>query len=241
MISARFARMFSGRLHYAWIVLSVMFLATLCGMGVRSAPGVIIVPLERAFGWSVGTISGAVSLNILLMGLLGPFIAALMERFGLKTVLLACMALLLGGTTLSTFMSAPWQLYMTWGVMIGIGSSAGAIGMATAVVNRWFVDSRGFAIGIMFSANAAGQLIFLPLLAALSERYGWQAVSVAVSVAIAALMPALFFLLPEAPDRVGLLAYGATEPPIPRPRGGNWRNSLYLRRSLCPAPNRRCR
>ena len=213
MITARLAKFCSARVHYAWIVLGVMFLATLCGMGVRSAPGVIIVPLERAFGWSVATISGAISLNILLLGLLGPVMTGLMEGFGLKRTLLLCLALMLAGTGLSVFMTAPWQLYATWGLMVGIGSSAGAIGMATAVVNRWFVTQRGLAIGIMISANAAGQLIFLPLLAGLSERYGWQSVGIAVSLTIAALIPLLILLLPESPARVGLLALGATAPP----------------------------
>ncbi len=193
-----------------------MFLSTLCGMGVRSAPGVIIVPLQRTFGWSVGTISGAVSLNILLLGLLGPFMAALMDGFGLKRTLLLCLAMMLAGTSLSVFMTEPWQLYATWGLMVGIGSSAGAIGMATAVVNRWFVSHRGLAIGIMISANAAGQLIFLPLLAGLSEHFGWQSVGVTVSLAIAGLIPLLILLLPESPSRVGLLALGASAPPPER-------------------------
>jgi predicted MFS family arabinose efflux permease len=105
--------------------------------------------------------------------------------------------------------------------MVGIGSSAGAIGMATAVVNRWFAASRGFAMGIMISANAAGQLIFLPLLATLSSVYGWQSVSLTVSVAVAALIPLLALFLPDSPGAVGLLAYGATSPPPPRPRAGN--------------------
>jgi len=215
------AKFCSGRLHYAWIVLGVMFVSTLCGMGVRSAPGVLIVPLERSFGWSVGTISGAASLNILLLGLLGPFMAGLMEGFGLKRTLLLCLALMLAGTSLSVFMTTPWQLYATWGFMVGIGSSAGAIGMATAVVNRWFVARRGLAIGIMISANAAGQLIFLPLLAGLAERYGWQSIGIAVSLCVAALIPLLILLLPESPGRVGLLALGATRPPPERVGSSN--------------------
>lgn len=221
MTPSVFARLIAGRVHYAWIVLGVMFLSTLCGMGVRSAPGVIIVPLQQAFGWSVGTISGAVSLNILLLGLLGPFITALMDRFGLKRVLLSCLSLMLMGTVASATMTRPWQLYATWGIMVGIGSSAGAIGMATAVVNRWFVARRGLAIGIMISANAAGQLIFLPLLAGLAQHYGWQAVSLAVSAAVATLIPLLVVFLPESPARIGLLPLGATQAAAARTIAGN--------------------
>jgi MFS family permease len=205
--------------HYAWIILAAMFLATLVGMGVRSAPGVIIVPLQRAFGWEVATISGAVSLNILLSGLLGPFMAALLDRFGLKRTILASLYLLLAGAMGSAMMTEAWQLYLTWGVMVGVGSSGGAIGIGAAVVNRWFQTRRGFAMGVMISANAAGQLIFLPVLAGLSQAHGWQSVSLAVSLAVAALIPLMLLVMADRPDLVGQRPYGAITDPAPQGAG----------------------
>src|SRR5215475_3131870 len=101
MISAAIAKVFAGRLHYAWVVLVVMFSAILAGVGVRAAPGVMIVPLQHAFGWDVSTISGAVSINIILLGLGGPFLTGLMEIVGLKRTILGCLALLMAGTGLS--------------------------------------------------------------------------------------------------------------------------------------------
>src|SRR5215469_11033574 len=192
-----------GRIHYAWIVLAVVFSATLAGVGVRAAPGVMIIPLQRAFGWDVGTISAAVSLNIILLGATGPFLAGLIQVVGLKRTILGCMILLIAGTGLSNFMTAPWQLFATWGLMVGIGSGAGAVGIAAAVANRWFVTRNGLAMGLLTSANAAGQLIFLPLLALLAERYGWRGVSVTVTLAIAAMVPVVLLLLPEWPADVG--------------------------------------
>src|SRR5215471_16271795 len=126
MIPSRLANLFSGRVHYAWVVLAVMFTAMLAGVGVRAAPGVMIVPLQHAFGWDVSTISGAVSLNIILLGATGPFLTGLMEVIGLKRTIMACMMMLIAGTGLSNFMTAPWQLFLTWGLMVGIGSGAGA-------------------------------------------------------------------------------------------------------------------
>ena len=208
MTPTRIARFISPHVHYAWIVLGVTFLASLTAVGVRSAPGVLIVPLQRAFGWDVATISGAISVNILLMGVLGPFITALMETFGLKRTLLMCMAMLVAATGLSVFMTQAWQLYATWGVMVGMGASAGAIGLATAVANRWFVSHRGLAMGMLTSANAAGQLIFLPIMAALSRAYGWQAIAVVVSVTIAVMLPVVWLLLPESPGEIGTGPYG---------------------------------
>src|SRR5438552_18730577 len=125
-----FAGIWRGRMHYAWIVLAVMFSATLAGVGVRAAPGVMIVPLQRAFGWDVATISGAVSLNIILFGATGPFLTGLIEVIGLKRTILACMAVLIAGTGLSNLMTEPCQFFLTRGVMAGIGSRACALGLA---------------------------------------------------------------------------------------------------------------
>jgi MFS family permease len=220
-MTAAVARLCSGRIHYAWVALLVAFTLTLGAIGVRSGPSVMIVPLERAFGWSAGTISAAISINILLLGLTGPFITGLMETFGLKRTVLGCLVVLLAGTGFSTFMSTPWELFITWGLLVGIGGSAGAVGMAAAIANRWFVTHRGLAMGLLSSASAAGQLIFLPFLGRLSQDYGWQSVSIAVTLTVVALIPVAALLLPESPTEIGLGPLGAdVEPPAP-PRSGN--------------------
>jgi MFS family permease len=221
MTPTTFARLCAGRMHYAWIVLAVVFFAMLAGVGVRAAPGVMILPLQRAFGWDVGTISGAVSVNIILLGALGPFLNGLVDVVGLKRTIIGCMALLAVATGLSIFMTAPWQLFLTWGLLVGIGSGAGAVGIAAAVANRWFTERNGLAMGLLSAANAAGQLIFLPLLAMLAEHYGWQAVAGAITLAIAAMLPLLMILLPESPAEIGLGPYGSVAAPSPPVRAGN--------------------
>jgi predicted MFS family arabinose efflux permease len=193
-------------MHYAWVVLAVMFTATLAGVGVRAAPGVMIVPLQHAFGWDVSTISGAISLNIILLGATGPFMTGLMQIIGLKRTILLCLTLLIAGTGFSSFMTEPWQLFLTWGLMVGT---------AAAIANRWFARRTGFAMGLLTAANAAGQLIFLPLLAMLAERYGWRSVAICVTLAVAVVLPIVAMLLPESPARIGLGPYGSTamQPP----------------------------
>ena len=212
---------FQDRFHYGWVVLAVVFCAMLAGVGVRAAPGVMIVPLQRAFGWDVSTISGAISINIILLGLTGPFLAGLMEVIGLKRTILGCMAVLMTGTGLSYFMTEPWQLFLTWGLMVGIGAGAGAVGIAAAVANRWFVQRTGLAMGLLSSANAAGQLIFLPLLAWLANVYGWQGVAIAVTLAIAVMIPIVAMVLPESPASIGLPPYGGTFVIPPRAPNAN--------------------
>ena len=208
MTPTALARVCRGRVHYAWIVLALVFAATLAGVGVRAAPGVMIVPLERAFGWDVATISAAVSLNIILLGATGPFLTGMIEVIGLKRTMLACMVMLAVGPGLSNFMTTPWQLFLTWGLLVGIGSGAGAMGMAAAVANRWFARRNGLAMGLLTAANTAGQLIFLPLLAMLAQRYGWRGVSVAVTLAVLGMLPVVALLLPEWPVDVAVGPYG---------------------------------
>src|SRR5689334_24869180 len=149
MIQARLARACSGYVHYAWITLAVLFCAMLAGVGVRAAPGVMIVPLQTAFGWDVSTISAAISVNIILMGATGPFITGLIQVIGIKRTMLGCLSVLMLGTGLSYFMTTPWQMFLTWGLMVGIGSSAGAVGIAGAVANRWFTQRVGLAVGLL--------------------------------------------------------------------------------------------
>jgi MFS family permease len=171
--------------------------------------------------WDVATISGAISVNIILLGVIGPFLAGLIDVVGLKRTLIGCMLLLAAATGLSIFMTAPWQLFLTWGLLVGIGSGAGAVGIAAAVANRWFAERNGLAMGLLSAANAAGQLIFLPLLAMLAERYGWQAVAGTVTLAIAAMLPLVMMLLPESPASIGLSPYGSVAAPKAPVRAGN--------------------
>jgi len=215
------ARLVGDRVHYAWIVVAVMFVVILASVGVRAAPGVLLVPLERTFGWSAAVISGAISLNILLFGLVGPFAAGLIQVIGLKRTLLISMTLLVLGAGLSSFITQIWQLYLTWGVLVGLGSGAGMVGLATAVANRWFVERRGLVVGLLTASNASGQLIFLPLLASLATYHGWHTVPWAVALVILALMPVVLLMLPESPAAIGIGPFGSKEIVVLPPLSGN--------------------
>jgi len=204
------ARALDGRVHYAWVVVGVTFVLLLTAAGVRATPSVLIVPLEQAFGWSRATISAAVAVNIFLYGLMGPFAAALMQSMGVRRTIIASLALLVlavGGTTL---MTAPWQLVLLWGLLVGVGVGAIALVLGATIVSRWFVTNRGLVMGILAASTASGQLVFLPLLAWLASTIGWRAVTITVAAAVALLVPLVLFLLPERPQAVGLRAFGAT-------------------------------
>jgi MFS family permease len=196
-------------LHYGWIVAGTTFVTLLCAAAVRATPSILIVPLEEAFGWSRATISAAISVNLLLYGLMGPFAAALMERFGIRRVVLVSLSIISIGVALTTQMTHSWQLVLSWGVLVGLGTGATATVLGAMVVNRWFTERRGLVMGVLTAATATGQLIFLPILAQLVQRRGWQAVPTTVSLVIACVIPLVALFVRDRPADLGLVPYGA--------------------------------
>lgn len=202
------ARKISGRAHYGWVVAAVVFLVLLAAAGTRATPSVMMVPLEHQFGWSRATISLAISVNIALFGLTGPFAAASMQRFGVRPTLMTALAVMSGGVALSSMMTAPWQMILIWGVMVGGATGVAALTLSATVVNRWFSQRRGLVMGILTASSATGQLVFLPMLAAVAEHHGWRPVVLIVALVAALVLPLVAFLLPERPASVGLRPYG---------------------------------
>ncbi|HUC65320.1 MAG TPA: MFS transporter [Stellaceae bacterium] len=199
------------RVHYAWVVAAVIFVTLLAAVGVRATPSVLIVPLEQAFGWSSGTISLAISINIILYGLIGPFAAALMQQLGIRRTVLLALTLLSGSVAASTFMTEPWQLVLSWGLAVGLGSGVVALVLGAMIVNRWFAKHQGLVMGIITASTATGQLVFLPMLAAVAQNHGWRPVVWIAALGAAAMIPLVALLVPESPAAIGLKPYGAAE------------------------------
>ncbi len=171
------------RLHPAIWVAVVAFVALLGAAGFRAAPGVLMVPLENEFGWSRTLMSSAVSVNLVLYGVMAPFAAALMERFGIRQVTSLALILVAAGSGLTVFVQHGWQLILTWGLLIGVGTGSMAMVFAATIANRWFVARRGLVMGILTAAGATGQLIFLPVMANLVEFASWRVAVLVVTAA----------------------------------------------------------
>ena len=213
-------RLVNQRIHYGWIVAGTTFLTLICAAAFRSTPSVLMVPLQHEYGWDRATISVAVSINLVLFGLSGPFAAALMQRFGIKQVMCVALLLISGGAALTTLMRAPWQLDLLWGVVVGIATGAMASVLAATVANRWFVKGRGLVMGMLSASSATGQIAFLPLLAFLVSASGWRAASITVAVVALLLVPIVGILMKNRPEDLGLRAYGSTAiSPPPRQTG----------------------
>jgi MFS family permease len=221
MISSPLAAFLARRnIHYGWIVVGVTFLTMLVTAGAMGAPGVLIVPLEREFGWDNAQISSAMALRLLLFGLFGPFAAAFMNRFGLRRVMIWAAALIAAGLLASLAMTQVWQLIVLWGLVVGIGSGLTAVVLAATVATRWFTARRGLVVGLLTASSATGQLVFLPLMASLTDQLGWRVALVFVCgmLMLAALLA--FALMRDRPSDLDLPPYGERDVVPPPPAAG---------------------
>jgi sugar phosphate permease len=201
------------RLHYAWIVAGVTFVVGLLTAGVRAAPGVLIIPLEQEFDWSRATISFAIGVNLLLYGLVGPFAAAVMDRFGVRRTMTLALAVSAVAVAMSPAMRQAWQLVVLWGVVVGLGTGVIGAYIAAYIAARWFRRHQGLVVGLLTAANAAGQLVFLPNLAELVTHFGWRVMSLVLAGVVVLFVPLVALLMRDRPRDLGLGPYGAEGEP----------------------------
>jgi MFS family permease len=198
------------RPHYAYVAAAIAFVLMIVAAGVRSGPTMFIAPLEHEFGWSPATISAAIGINIVLFGLVGPFAAAVMERFGLRRTLVSALALMGVAAGASCFMTHPWQLLVSWGFLVGLGTGTVGIVLGATIVNRWFETNRGTVMGVLTASSATGQLLFLPFFGVLIARAGWRAEVLVIGAICLGLIPVVLLFLREYPADVGVPPLGAT-------------------------------
>ena len=223
MLSNRVAAWLARRnVHYGWVIVGVTFLTMLVTAGSVGAPGVFILPLQKEFGWDTAEISSALAVRLLLFGLMGPFAAALMNRYGVRRIALAALSLIATGLLLSLGMTQVWQLIALWGFVIGFGTGLTALVLGVTVATRWFAGRRGLVIGLLTASSATGQLVFLPLLASLTDRFGWRLALSAMCALLALAVLLVLALMRDRPSDLGLAAFGEsvnaatpTTPPAP--------------------------
>jgi len=219
MISNWLAAALSRRnIHYGWVMVAVTFFAALVSAGTVGAPGVFIVPLQHEFGWSTAEISSALSIRFILFGLMAPFAAALLNRYGLRNVTLAAQLIVISALLGSLAMTRVWHLVALWGVVIGIGTGMTALVLGATIATRWFAERRGLVVGILTASVATGQLVFLPLIASLTDHFGWRVALGLVCIALGIAAFAVLMLMRDRPSDVGLRPYGdkGTDP-LPAP------------------------
>lgn len=212
MIADTFSQRLQRRgIHYAWVIVALTFLTALTSSAALGLPGALLQPLSKEFGWGVDQISSALAVRFALFGLMGPFAAILMERFGLRNVMVTALGLITAGSLLALGMTQFWQLVLLWGVMLGVGSGMTALVLSAVVSTRWFETRRGLVVGVLTASSATGQLIFLPVGAWLVEHFGWRMAVLPVLVACAIVALAVALLMRNRPADVGQAPFGAPQ------------------------------
>jgi sugar phosphate permease len=196
------------RLHYAWVIVAVTFLATIMIAGVRATPTVLIVPFEQEFHWSRAAISFAIGINLLLYGAVGPFAAAVMDRFGARRTITFALAVTAAGVALTPMMSEPWHLVALWGVLVGLSTGFVGAYLSAFIAARWFATREGLVVGILTAGFAAGQLVFLPTMATLATSAGWRLASFVLVAVVVVLLPVIAVFMRDRPEDLGLARYG---------------------------------
>ncbi|WP_197035442.1 MFS transporter [Paenibacillus sp. UNC451MF] len=211
----------SSRLHYGWVVILVTFVTLLVSAGVRSMPSILIVPFEKEFGWNRGSISGVISIGIFLYGLVGPFSAAVLQKYGIRRVLVISLAVLAASMAVTPLMTAFWQYELLWGIVSGLATGMMANVLGVTVSNQWFVKRKGLVVGLLTASAATGQLLFLPMLAKIMVDVGWRYAVYTTVAAIVIVLIAVAIWMRNHPYDVGSAPYGTDEVVQPVPFKGN--------------------
>ncbi|MFE9825559.1 MFS transporter [Streptomyces sp. NPDC005791] len=224
--------------HRAWWVAAVAALAIVVAGSFSTMPGILLGPLQEEFNWSRGTIGLASSANMVLYGLTAPFAAALMDRFGIRRVVVVALSTVAAGSLLTTLMSASWQFILFWGFLVGLGTGSMAMAFGATVTNRWFTTRRGLVTGILSSGSVFGQMVFLPALAWTIDHHDWRPALVTLALTALAIVPIVWLILRDHPADINQRPYGSTEfVPKPEPVTGVARRTLtVLRDSARTAP-----
>ncbi len=212
-IPGRFSPARAGRfgIHYSWVMVGITFVLLLVAAGVRSAPAVMIKPLESDFGWSRGDISYPLSVSLLTLGLAGPVAGWSMQRFGIRPTTLVFLVITAIGLVSAAVLTTLWQMYLFWGVFVGFGTGGMSIVMSASVANMWFETRRGLVTGVLGGASSAGQFVFFPALIAIVHDDIWRpAVWLLAAILILIALPLSLLLLRSRPADAGASVYGST-------------------------------
>jgi len=198
-------------IHYGWVMVALAFFSALFATASVGVPSVLIVPMSKDLGWSIGEIAAPTGLRLALFGLSAPFAGGLMLKYGPRRMVGLSGIVLIIGLIISIFTTEKWHLWVGMGILLGIGPGLTAMQLSSVVASRWFNERQGLVIGLMTGATATGTLIFMPLAATISDLYGWRA-AMAIPTIGSVISIILFYLFAwDRPENINIPRLGETE------------------------------
>ena len=204
---------------YGYFVVIVAFFIMLVGYGLYTVFGVFFDPLINEFGWTRATTSGAFSLSMILSGVLGVVMGGLNDRFGPRIVLTVCGCFLGIGFLLMSQVGSVWQLYLFYGVIVGIGISGVWVPLLSSVA-RWFVKRRSLMTGIVIAGTGIGGLVEPPVVSRLISAYDWRVSYIILGVVILVVVVLASQFIRRDPSQMGQLPYGGDKAEEPGLKSG---------------------
>lgn len=198
-------------IHYAWVIAAVTFFAMLTTSAALGLPGAMLQPLSKEFGWTTDQLSSVFAVRFALFGLLGPFAAIFVARFGLRRIMVTAATFIAVAMVLATQVTQLWQMFLLWGLVLGCGTGLTALVLGAMVASRWFTERRGLVVGLFAASTATGQLIFLPIAAWMIEHLGWRYAVIPVFIACITVAVLATLFMRDHPRDVGLRSYGEPE------------------------------
>ena len=189
---------------YGWVVVGVVFVTMALGVNARTAFSLVFVPIVDEFGWDRGLTAGAFSFGFLVSAILSPVIGRVMDLRGPRIVLETGVVSMGVGLMLATYLSTPLHLYLTFGLLVGVGSICLGYSAQSLFLPNWFVRKRGLAVSLAFSGVGVGSIILLPWMQAVIDGRGWRAACWMLGIAILVTLAPLNLLLRRHPKDLGL-------------------------------------
>ena len=222
MIALKLERVLAEKgIHYAWFMAFISFFLLIFSSSAASTPAVLMLPIIKAFGWSITDISAIIGALFIIVAVAAPFGTAFMLRLGLTKIVVTSCASLIAGLGLTAFAFKKWHLFFSMGTLLGLASGILGLGFAATVATRWFAEKRGLVIGILAASWAAGQIMLVPFIAWIVSNFDWQ-YGVIPGVTGAGVCLLLFvFFGKNWPSDLSLMPYGAeTNPNIAKTEQG---------------------
>lgn len=191
------------KLFYGWFILLSGFASLFVAFGARMSFGLFFKSMQQDFDLSRASLSLVVSLTMLIYGLAQPLVGGLLDRYGPRVVF-AFFGTLLGAGLVGTGMvTKAWQLYLVYGLALGLGFGGVTFVTVVAMVSRWFVRKRGMAIGIATAGSSVGQFALVPLATYLLLQYGWRYAQVLMGLLVlATVIPLAIWVMKKDPSQV---------------------------------------
>jgi MFS family permease len=207
-LRSRLAARLEHRIYYGWVIVAVIFVSNLVTFSPNTSFGLFVTPFEAEFGWSRSTIAIAPTLGTVFGALFAPFLGRLVDRFGVRPLMLGGGVFAAVCYTLLGRIGAIWQLYLLYGMMFGVMSIGAGFLVSNVAVTRWFVRRRGRAMATVMMGSSLGGLVFITVQALLIEQFGWRAAFAALGLFVVALvvLPGLLLMV-NAPEQVGLAGH----------------------------------